>query len=113
MSISKVWFSFGGRIGRRDYWLKGILPLFSVGVLVFIGALAGFISYDSAELESIMLLFFLYPTFAIYAKRWHDIGKSGWWSLLVLIPLVGFFVFIYLGIEGSEKKANDYGPQPE
>ncbi len=34
--------------------------------------------------------------FALHVRRWHDFGQSGWWSLVLLIPMVNFFVELYL-----------------
>lgn len=114
MSIFEVWFSFGGRIGRKTYWLKGVLPFFLVAFLAR-SAIEVAVANETLDETSALLglLLLAYPAFAIYTKRWHDIGRSGRWSLLLLIPLVNLLTFIYLGIEDSEKKANEYGPQPD
>ena len=42
----------------------------------------------------IISLLFLYPALAVYTKRWHDRGKSGWWTLILLVPLIGFIWFL-------------------
>ena len=40
----------------------------------------------------------IYPAIALYAKRWHDRGKSGWWSLIGLVPIIGgMWMLIELG----------------
>ncbi|MGQ0485996.1 MAG: DUF805 domain-containing protein [Hyphomicrobiales bacterium] len=61
----------------------------------------------------ILVVVFLWPTLAIYAKRWHDRGKSGWWMLIILIPLIGpIWVLIELGFLRGTKGPNHYGPDP-
>jgi uncharacterized membrane protein YhaH (DUF805 family) len=61
----------------------------------------------------IVSLVFFYPTYAIYTKRWHDRGKSGWWSLIVLVPIIGpLWMFIECGFLGGEDGSNTYGPNP-
>ncbi len=58
----------------------------------------------------IIILLFLYPTYAICTKRWHDRGKSGWWSLLALVPVIGgLWALIELGFLGGEPGVNAYG----
>ncbi len=50
----------------------------------------------------------------IFAKRWHDLGRSGWWTLLTFIPFIGsiiaFALFIYLGVAQGQAEDNQYGP---
>jgi uncharacterized membrane protein YhaH (DUF805 family) len=58
----------------------------------------------------IVSLLFLYPTYAVTTKRWHDRGKSGWWSLIVLVPIIGeLWALIELGFLGGDEGANHYG----
>jgi uncharacterized membrane protein YhaH (DUF805 family) len=45
-------------------------------------------------------------------RRLHDIGRSGWWLLIVLIPLVGWIVLIVWAATESDAGANQYGPGP-
>ncbi|KAB2333307.1 DUF805 domain-containing protein [Cytobacillus depressus] len=47
------------------------------------------------------------------ARRLHDIGKSGWWHLIGLIPLVGLIILIILFCQNSEQYENKYGPNPK
>ena len=55
----------------------------------------------------------LWTQFAVAVKRAHDRGKSGWWTLLMFIPLVGFFWWLVdLGILEGQQGPNEYGPDP-
>jgi uncharacterized membrane protein YhaH (DUF805 family) len=45
------------------------------------------------------------------ARRLHDIGKSGWWLLLGLIPLVNL-VLLYFTVQPSQSEGNEYGAPP-
>jgi uncharacterized membrane protein YhaH (DUF805 family) len=61
----------------------------------------------------IISLVFMWPTYAIYTKRWHDRGKSGWWSLIIFIPIIGpIWMFIECGFLAGEEGTNSYGPNP-
>jgi len=45
--------------------------------------------------------------------RFHDVGKSGWWSAWILLPIVGIFaIVLYCGSVRGERGNNDYGPNP-
>ena len=43
----------------------------------------------------------------------HDIGKSGWMVLIVLIPCIGAFWLLYLMVQDSSPLDNEYGPLPK
>ena len=45
-------------------------------------------------------------------RRWHDLGKSGWFTLLLLIPLVNLIVAIYLWVKKGDEGPNQYGDDP-
>ncbi|MGJ4953987.1 DUF805 domain-containing protein [Bradyrhizobium sp. HKCCYLS20291] len=87
-------FSFDGRISRSAYWLGLILPL----ALAFLGMVAAVppLAFNDAVLGLFLLA--LWPALAIGAKRCHDRGRSGWYQLVGLVPLVGpILLLIELG----------------
>ena len=60
----------------------------------------------------ILTLIFLWPSLAIYTKRWHDRDKSGWWSLIMFVPVVGALWFLIecgflRGTDGPNRFGND------
>lgn len=61
----------------------------------------------------VLLLLLLWPSICLYAKRWHDRDKSGWWSLIVLIPIIGgLWMLIELGFLRGTDGPNRFGPDP-
>jgi hypothetical protein len=50
---------------------------------------------------------------AVGARRLHDTNKSGWWQLLLIIPLIGFVVLVVLWCIEGDRGANQYGPDPK
>ena len=52
------------------------------------------------------------PSFAVGARRLHDINKSGWWLLLWFAILNGWIVLIVWAIKGGDTGPNKYGPDP-
>ena len=105
--------SFDGRINRAPFW-AGVLVLIGANVvLAIIGSVLGMIFGPLSYLASIGSLILIYPAVALYAKRWHDQAKSGWWTLVALVPLLGAIYTIYmLGIKEGEPEANQYGQNP-
>lgn len=92
---------FRGRASRSEYWW---FYLFSV-LAIFTGALISL-----AALNLFALALFL-PSLATSVRRLHDVGRSGWWLLLGLIPFGGFVV-LYWSVKASDPGANRYGEGP-
>ncbi|GAB4531734.1 MAG: DUF805 domain-containing protein [Parvularculaceae bacterium] len=100
----KLFLSYEGRIGRRDFWI-GVLVLWAVYISLNI--------VFSSLFASLLGIVLIYPNFAVLVKRCHDRGKSGWWSLLILIPILGaIWAIIDLGILEGDADDNPYGPDP-
>ena len=61
----------------------------------------------------IYLLAALIPGWAVGARRLHDIGRSGWWWLIVFVPFFGAVIPIVFWCLDSNPGANEYGPNPK
>ncbi len=59
------------------------------------------------------LLFVMVPFFSVYVRRLHDIGRSGWWILLHLIPVIGPITLLVFTVLDSQPGDNAYGPNPK
>ena len=55
----------------------------------------------------------LLPGIALGVRRLHDIGKSGWWMLIALVPLIGLIVLLVFACTDSQPGDNEYGPNPK
>jgi uncharacterized membrane protein YhaH (DUF805 family) len=66
---------------------------------------------SSGLLSGVFGLAVLIPSFALNARRLHDINKSGWWQLSILL-IVPVLVLIVWGIKRSDKRTNKHGPDP-
>lgn len=108
--------SFEGRINRGKFWA-------GIGVLVALGILANIIDLmlsiriggdqGIGILGLIVSLVSIYLALALYAKRWHDRDKSGWWSLIVIVPIIGaIWILVELGILEGTRGPNRFGPDP-
>ena len=96
---------------------------FALGVLAMVGvsivaALIDVILGTAGEsgwgvVSIIASLAMIYPAIALYAKRWHDRGKSGWWTLISLVPVIGgLWMLIELGFLRGTDGDNQYGRDP-
>ena len=109
MDYKDVLLTFDGRIGRSDFWLKGVLPIFIFNLLI--GAIDSVITGGVIALLGNIVA--IYPTVAVVVKRFHDRNKTGWWALLLLIPIIGsLWILIEGGILKGTEGDNNYGPDP-
>ena len=100
---------FDGRSRRAEFWWYFLANLIISIVLNIIDAAIGFGSGYGGVLSAIYGLAVLVPGLAVGVRRLHDTDKSGWWLLLVLIPIVGLIVLIVFWATDSTRGANDYG----
>lgn len=100
-ALTKFWknyFNYSDRARRKEYWFMvlwnmifSIIPV--IGWLVLLAASLGYLS--------------------LMVRRLHDIGKSGWFLLLGLIPLVGGIILLVFCCTDSEKGPNKWGNSPK
>ena len=112
-TVFSKYADFTGRARRSEYWY---FTLFNVLVSMILGGLSR--SGDSSlniftMLSSLYSLAVLIPGLAVCCRRLHDIGRSGWWVLIALIPLVGAIILIVWYCRDSQPGVNDYGPNPK
>ena len=90
--------TFSGRAKRSEFWW-----FFLFQVLVMVAA-----SMLGDVINGIASLALLLPTLAVGARRLHDIGRTGWWQLLLLSG-IGFLVLLYWWVQPGEGAGNIYG----
>ena len=111
----KKYAVFEGRARRREYWF---FVLFAVLIQIGLNIVDRMLGMFSAEngigiLGGIFALAILVPSLAVGARRLHDTGRSGWWLLIWLIPIIGWIVLIVFFVMDSQPGTNAYGPNPK
>ncbi len=106
VGVLKKYAVFEGRATRSEYWY---FVLFSFLISIAITIVEGILFKGNNLLGGVYSLAVFIPSLAVGARRLHDTGKSGWWQLLCLIPIVGWIVLIvFLATEG-QSESNEYG----
>lgn len=54
----------------------------------------------------------LLPSLAVGVRRLHDTDRSGWWILIVIIPIIGWLVLIFFFVTPGTPGPNRYGQPP-
>ena len=103
--VFKNYINFEGRASRPEYWWF-VLAYAIVNIILSIIPKAG------PTLSGILALALLIPSIGVAVRRLHDINKSGWWYLLLLIPIVGYIILIIWFVKPSDAGENQYGEKP-
>ena len=115
LEVLRKYAVFTGRARRKEYWM---FFLFNMIIHIVLAMLDGSLGTYSAE-AGLGLLGFVYslgvliPSLAVTVRRLHDSGRTGWWLLLILIPLIGAIVLLVFMVLDSEEGTNQYGPNPK
>ena len=99
---------FKGRARRKEYWM---FVLFNALVSIVVEGIGYVIGLDF--LVSLYALAVFIPMLAVSVRRLHDIGKSGWWYLIGLIPLIGWIILIVNFCTDGEPYDNEWGANPK
>lgn len=121
-SVYSNYVKFSGRSRRAEFWW---FYLFYLIVNIVLSVVDSFLfgttttydggfssSTDTPILSGIFALGTFLPFLAVSVRRLHDIGKSGWWLFISLVPLVGIILLIVWWAKEGEAGGNDHGPNP-
>ena len=108
LDVLKNYAVFNGRARRKEYWM---FMLFNILISFAIGFIEGFLG-SPGVIGLIYTLAVLVPSIAVAIRRLHDTGRSGWWVLLGLVPVLGIILLIFLVLD-SQPNDNEYGPNPK
>jgi len=98
---------FKGRARRSEYWYFMLFHMIALVVAIGIDSMIGFpVVYGLYALASLI------PNLAVAARRLHDGGRSAWWILISLVPLIGLVLIFFL-CQDSVPGENKWGPNPK
>src|SRR5688500_6820007 len=124
-------FNREGRARRKEYWSFVLFSLvFMIGGLLVSAVVAGLASYSEygsdygyghspivsgllALVAIELVLFFVPANISVPIRRLHDIGLTGWFILLALVPYVGGLILFIMSLIPSERRVNQHGPYPK
>ena len=121
LKVMKENFSnFSGRARRKEYWMFTLIYMIVIIIaMVLDGALGlGFdmgygVTAPYGWIYSIVALVHLIPAWGVLVRRLHDVGKSGWFMLISLVPIIGGIWLLVLLCTDGDSSENAYGPSPK
>ena len=96
----RKYVTFSGRAPRSEFWW------FQLFQLIVIACLAAAVE----SLVPIAQLVLFLPGLAVGCRRLHDTGRTGWWLLLLLVPVVGWIILLVFMLESTKAEGDKYGP---
>ena len=115
LKVLKNYVGFDGRASRTEYWMFVLFNFIFSSVITGLTML--FVYYLELTLFSFLPYLYslavLLPSLAVSVRGLHDIGKSGWWILISLIPVVGSIILIVFYCQDSQMSENQYGTNPK
>lgn len=94
--------NFSGRSRRSEYWWACLF-----------NAIASLVIGNIPVVGFIWAIGVIVPGISLCVRRLHDIGKSGWWWFISMIPLAGGIIMLIWMCKDSEPGANQWGPSPK
>ncbi len=120
IDVLKKYAVFSGRAGRKEFWM---FILFNVIVEIFLWGIEFIVAHTLERniianlviliISLIYTLGILTPSIAVTVRRLHDTGRSGWWVLIGIVPLIGDIVLVVFTVQDSQQGYNQHGPKPK
>ncbi len=112
--VLKNYANFNGRARRSEYWYFVLAQIILAIIAMIIDSTLGLniapLPYGYTYFIVAFGLFL--PGLAVFVRRLHDTGKSGWW-ILIYFTIIGIFYLLYLLVIEGDEGANEYGPNPK
>ncbi|MGD1894972.1 MAG: DUF805 domain-containing protein [Cyclobacteriaceae bacterium] len=105
--------NFSGRSRRSAYWYFTLFHLLAVVLLTFTDIALGMSAEGYGVLTTLYILGTIIPSLSLTVRRLHDTGRSGWYILIGLIPIIGSIILFVFYVENSQPGSNQYGPHPK
>ena len=109
--LKNKYATFSGRAARSEYWWFAlfcfVVSLILTAIDIVLLSSESFLTFDT-----IFSLAVLVPSIAVGVRRLHDLGRSGWWLLIILIPLIGILILLYFFVQKGTAGPNEHGPDP-
>ena len=109
IEVLKKYVEFSGRAHRTEYWMFFLINMVVTFAIAMVEAALG----SPGVLGGLYALAVLLPALGVSVRRLHDTGRTGWWLLIMLIPLIGPIVILVFMVLDSEEGDNQYGSNPK
>lgn len=113
LKVLQQYSDFDGRARRKEFWIFMLFNWMFGAVASTLDIVLGFSWGFFFLLNGLYSIVLLIPSLAVAVRRLHDIGKSGWMLLILLIPVIGGIWMLVLLLREGNSFENEYGPNPK
>jgi uncharacterized membrane protein YhaH (DUF805 family) len=119
LTVLRNYAVFSGRARRKEYWMFALFNLIFLIVAMIIDKILGTryemngMTLPYGYVYTLYALAIMIPGLAVLVRRLHDVGHSGWFMLIGLIPLAGPIWLLVVLCTDSDRSVNNYGPNPK
>ena len=123
--IKENFVNFNGRARRKEFWMFQLFLIIIAAICIVLDNILGTVLAVDAGPVGLGLIvlpygwlyflcgvFHFLPSLSVLVRRLHDVGKSGWWYFIGLIPIVNFWL-LYLLCKDGDNGENSYGNNPK
>ncbi len=114
-AVLSKYAQFQGRSRRKEFWFFTLINAFISMVCSFADTTLQLpvLVEGYGVLAALYAAFAFIPTVAVTVRRLHDQDRTGWWALIMLIPIVGILVLLYFMLQDSTVGNNRFGSNPK
>lgn len=116
-TLTKRYAQFSGRASKREFWGFALFSAVVEIAILFVAVIMFAINESLGSIFNLLCWLFgialFIPDLSVGVRRLHDTGKSGWWYLISVIPLIGWIWLIILWCQASVNEDNQWGGLPE
>jgi uncharacterized membrane protein YhaH (DUF805 family) len=115
---------FSGRASVAEFWWFALFLVLLWGALYLMAVVVGSAAGAGGAAQAVgalllgvslvllvIVLALLVPAFAVAVRRLHDTGRTGWWAVLLVVPLIAVIPYFFCLLPGN-LGTNEYGEQP-
>ena len=114
LKVLKQYGDFSGRARRKEYWMYVLFNAIFAFIAMMLDNILGTAGPTGyGIIYGIYVIAVFIPGLAVAVRRLHDVGKSGWMFLILLIPLIGVIWLTVLLVTDSNPGDNEYGSNPK
>ncbi len=113
-SVLGKYATFTGRAPRSEFWWWTLFVfLLSIATQIVDGFLFGPVAYGGVPPLSLLVSLGVFlPGLTVSVRRLHDLDRTGWWLLIIFVPLVGVLLLLFWFVQRGTVGANSHGEDP-
>ena len=113
LKVLRQYADFNGRARRKEYWMFILINILISIAVIFMDFILFNAEVGYGFLYVLYSLGMFIPSLAVAVRRLHDVNKSGWWFLILFIPIIGSIWLLILVFTDGTPGANQYGLNPK